>query len=191
MNYLIGAIGTQITLGLISNVTSAANGMYTFCKTITSSTSNGAKEVRKIIQVTDLEFKVRHTHALLCELKVSKNTPFTIQQCVQDIHDAIKKISEELDTIHYRMQYNDNLWFGSSIRAYKFHNCKSRLETHLKVLDARKDELIKLIPIQGYLVQNPDLDDPLKGLLQIEQIDPSIAKKNREDLHKKLCYIGK
>ena len=38
------------------------------------------------------------------------------------------KISEELIKIHYRLQYNDTIWFGPSVRAYSFHNCiNSRL----------------------------------------------------------------
>ena len=191
MNYVIGAVGAQITFGLISGVTSAANSMYTFCKTVSKSTSSGATEVRRIIKETDLEFKVKHAQSLLCELKISENTPHTLRQCVRAIHDSIKDISGELDKIHYRMQYNDNIWIAGSIRSYNFHNCKTRLDSHLKNLDARCDALIKIIPIQSHLTQNPELIDASVHILQIEQIDPKIAKKTRDDLHLKLDYIGK
>jgi hypothetical protein len=96
-----------------------------------------------------------------------------------------------LDKIHYRMQYNDNLWLGSRVRAYKFHNCRARLDAHLKNLDARCDALIKVIPIQNYLTQNIELDDPSRHILQADQVDPKLAKKSREELHNKLTYITK
>lgn len=191
MNYIIGAVGAHLTLGLISGITSAVNGMYTFCGTIAKSTSSGAGEVRRIISETDLEFKVKHAQSLLCELKVDEKTPYTIQQCVKAIYEAIKDVSGELDKIHYRMQYNDSLWIGSRIRSYGFHNCRMRLDAHLKNLDARCDALVKVIPIQKYLTQNVELDDPSRHILQIDQIDPKVAKQSREELHNKLTYIIK
>ena len=122
MNYIIGAIGANLTLGLVSGVTSAANGVYTLSSTILQSTSSGAEEVKLIIRETDLEVKIKTTQLILCELKISEQSPNTVRYCVQAIRDAIKEIAEELDQIHYRMQYNSNLWVGSSVRAFKFHN---------------------------------------------------------------------
>jgi hypothetical protein len=191
MNIIIGTVGAHLTLGLLSSVTSAVNGVFTFCTTISKSASSGAEEVKHIIKETDLEVRVKHAQSLLCELKLDEKSPYTLQQCVQSIYDSIKEISDELDKIHYRMQYNDNLWFGSPVRAYKFHNCRARLDARLKNLDARCKTLVEIIPIQGYLIQNKELDDPSKYVLQIDQIDPSAAKRTREELHKKLTYINK
>jgi hypothetical protein len=67
--------------------------------------------------------------------------------CITSIQESIKEISDEMEKIHYRMQYNDNLWFGSSIRAYKFHNSKIRLNTKLNNLEGRWKLLMSLMCI--------------------------------------------
>lgn len=191
INLVIGAVGARVTLGLVSGVTSAVNGMFTLCKTISSSTSSGAEEVKHIIKETGLEFKIGYAQSLVCELKKEEDLPFTIHQCVKSINDAIKDISDEMFVIHYRMQYNDNLRFGSTLRAYKFHNCKARLESHIKNLEARCDTLIKTLPIRSHLVKNPELEDPSKQVLQIEETDYKSAKRSRENIYKTLDYIKK
>lgn len=191
MNFIVGVIGANLTLGVISGITSATNGIYTLCSTVKSSTANGASEVKKIIRETDLEVKIKTVQYLLCEVSITPDTPCTIKLCIESIRDCIKEISDELDKIHYRMQYNDNLWMGSTVRAYKFHNCRARLEAHLKNLDSRCKTLINLLTVQDKLVKNRDLVDTSSSLLQIEDIDPQVAKRTREEIHEKIRYIKK
>lgn len=52
------------------------------------------------------------------------------------------------------MQYNDNLWFGSTIRAYKFYNCSDRLYSKLKNLESRRKSLINLLSIESKMHKN-------------------------------------
>jgi hypothetical protein len=190
MNLVVGALGVNLTFGLIKSAVSTTQGIYNFCNKVAKSTSSGADEIKSIITETDLVFKVRHSQMLLCEIKVDKDTPYTIKACIKAIHDGIKNVSDELDQIYYRMQYNDNLWFGSRIRSYKFKNSKKRLIILLNNLDSRREALTELIPIQNSLVQNPKLEDPSFHILQIEDIDPDVSKKSRDELYKKIDYIG-
>src|SRR5579872_5034491 len=180
MNIVLGALGAHLTLGLISGVTSAANGVYTLSSTILQSTASGAEEVKQIIRETDLEVKIKTTQLLLCELKITDKSPNTVNYCIQAIRDAIKEIADELDAIHYRMQYNSNLWFGSTIRSYKFHNSRARLHAKLKNLESRNRSLIDVMSLQCMMYKNESLSNevgiPDDTLLQVDQVDPKTAE---------------
>ncbi|VBB18608.1 hypothetical protein YASMINEVIRUS_1071 [Yasminevirus sp. GU-2018] len=192
MNFLIGAIGANLTLGLVSGVTSAVNGVYTLSSNIMQSTSSGANEVKQIIKETDLEVKVKTAQLMLCELKIDDDTPYTVKYCVQTIRDAIKDIGDELEKIYYRMQYNDNLWVGSTVRSYKFHNCRARLHASLKNLESRCDTLMRVTKLNKVLVKNENLTKEMtQSVLQVDDIDPLAAERVRGEIHKKLMYINK
>jgi hypothetical protein len=193
MNFVIGAIGANFTLGLISGVTSAANGVYTLSSTILHSTSNGAEEIKQIIRETDLEVKIKTTQLLLCELKISDKSPNTVKYCVHAIHDAIREIADELDQVYYRMQYNSNLWVGSTVRSFKFHNNKSRLHAKLKNLESRTQTLTSIMNLQPLMYKNNNLDKEMSvmndSLMQTDEVDPSSTAMVRAELHKKLEFM--
>jgi hypothetical protein len=192
MNFILGALGANITLGLVSSITSTANGVYTLSSNIVNSTSSGANEVKQIIKDLDLEFKIKNTQYFLCELKITKNSPYTILYCVQSIRDAINDISKELETIHYRLQYNDNLWFGSAVRSYRFHNCKTRIQSTLNNLEVRRETLLELMGIETLLVKNPSLENDMSDIvLQIDDIDQIASANVRRELVRKIDYINK
>lgn len=192
MNFILGALGANLTLGLVSSITSTANGVYTLSSTVVKSTANGASEVKQIIRDLDLEFKIKNTQYFLCELKITKDSPYTVLHCIQSIRDAIKDISDELETIHFRLQYNDNLWLGSTVRCYKFHNCKARIQSSLTNLEARRSTLLELMGIENMLIKNPVLENDMADIiLQIEDIDPTVSANVRNDILKKLDYINK
>jgi hypothetical protein len=188
MNFIVGAIGANLTLGLVSGIVDATRNVYDISSTIISSTGNGSAEVKKIIKEADLEIRVRSIQYFLCELKMPDNPSHTMIYCMQSIREAVKDISEELEKINYRMQYNDNLWFGSSLRSYKFHNCKSRLAVKLRNLESRYDMLIKILSVDNKICRNPELDMlcPIKQD-QIEQY----VKIESDDMHKQIEYINK
>jgi len=158
MNIILGTIGANLTLGLISGITAASNGIYTLVNNISESTASGALEVKNIIKESDVEVKIKSVRYFLCELKVNENTPKSVQYCIQSIDESIKEIVKELEQIHYRMQYNSNLWFGSTVRSFKFHNSRARLMSKLKNLESRFDMLKNVISMEHKLVKNPDLD---------------------------------
>jgi hypothetical protein len=190
MNFLIGAIGAHVTLSLLSGITSTANGIYSLSTNIKNATSIGAKEVKQIIKETDLEVNIKTIQFLLCEIKLTENSPYTLQYCIQSIRDCIKDISEELEKIHYRMQYNDNLWYGQSLRSYKFHNCRERLDSHIKNLKSRRKALIEILKIENTLYKNNDLETSLnQSVVLVDKIDVKSAEIIRKDLQKKLEFM--
>jgi len=207
MNFAIGAIGANFAFGLISGISGAINSVYSLVSAIKQRTASGEEEIKNAIQKTDLENKIKTTQFLLCEIEVSEDTPNTILYCVQAINDSIKEIVDEMDNIYYRMQYNNNLWIGSSIRSYKFHNSIIRLNSKLEKLEERKRELINIIAIREKLYKNEKITDQLAtfngspenlpnqsfnpSLLKSSQRDPSAAALIRGELHKKLEYVNK
>lgn len=192
MNILIGAIGANLTFGLVSGVTSTMNGIYTLSSNIMKSTANGTHEIKRVIKETDLEVKIKTAQFMLLELKINDTTPYTIRYCAQSIRDAIKDIYDELEKIYYRMQYNDNIWIGSTVRAYKFQNCRARLYASLKNLESRSDTLIKLAKLNNILIKNDDLtDDMTESILQFGENNLSTNKSIRGNIQKKLIYINK
>lgn len=194
MNFVIGIIGANLTLGLISGVTGAANSIHTLSSTILRSTESGADEVKQIISETDLETKIKTTQFMLCELRITESSPYTIIYCIQAIKDAIKGVADELDQIYYRMQYNNNIWIGSYVRAFKFHNNKSRLHAKLKNLESRTQALVSVMSIQGMMYKNTallnelgDLDESLQKISHTDAKGTEMIK--RTDLHKKLEFM--
>jgi hypothetical protein len=92
------------------------------------------------------------------------------------------------------MQYNSKLWFGTSVRAYRFHNNKIRLQTKLRNLESRTFALASMMQIQSSMYKNKELDAEGKiddSMMNIDKIDPQIAKMLRSDLHKKVEYVNK
>lgn len=201
MEVVIGAIGAHLTLGLISSITSAANGVFTLSSNIVKSTTTGANEVKQIIQETDLEFKIRKTEMFVSELKINENSPYTIQFCIYAVKGAMDDIIEELEQIHYRMKYNDNIWFGKSVRSYKFHNNKSRLEAKLKNLEDRCKCLTDLLNSQDMLLRNPLLESNMSDSVAIAKDvtksrlngnnNTAIQPQQRTKIHERIEYITK
>ena len=68
MNFAIGLIGANITLGLISGISATANSIFNLISNIKERTTNGVNEIKQMIQKSDLENKIKITQFFLCEL---------------------------------------------------------------------------------------------------------------------------
>lgn len=191
MNLLIASLGANITLGLITATTSATNGLYTLCNNISTTTATGANEIKQIIKERDLEVRIKMMQYLLCEIDINENSPCTLHYCMNSIKSAIKDISNELEKIHYRMQYNNNLWVGGSVRAYGFKNCKLRLKAHIDTLETRYKMLISILSIENKMYRNPELEQTLsQSVMMINEVNNQSASQIRQELHKRLEFIN-
>jgi hypothetical protein len=192
MNVVIGALGAHLTISVISGLTSAINGIYTLRGNISNISSIGASNIKYMIKSTDLEFKLKSVQLLLFELKISDKTSYSVKYCITSIKETIDEIASELTKIHWRLQYNDNLWFGSRVRAYRFNNCIERLKTSLTNLDSRCNTLKILISMESdsKLIKNPILEEFFTdGLLQVIYLDPKIVMTTKQELYNKIGYI--
>lgn len=147
MNIIIGAIGANLTLGVLTGATSVINNVYSITKTLSNSTSTHADEVKQILKETDLEVRVKTIQLLIDELvndiKLNEQNE-SVRFCIIKINEATKDIYDELEKINFRLQYNDSLRYGSFYRAYKFDNCKQRLFEKIKILESRYESLSKI-----------------------------------------------
>lgn len=190
MNFILAGITTSVALSTISAVTAASNGMYTLIGNVVKSTSTGATEIKLLIQRNDLEMRIRMIQFILSELYIDDDSPYSLRYCISKIYDAIKDISDELSKIHYRMQYNDNLWFGSSVRAYGFRNCQTRLEAKIETLEKRYQKLMEVLSIHGFMKKNNELENVLsESIINYSLVNNDSSKKIRDDLHKNLEFI--
>lgn len=189
MNVFLGAVGAKITFNMISGIASSAGSILKLVTNITGSSTNGVIEIKKVIKDSDLEVKINTIQLLMREIKINKNSPYTILYCVHSIRNAIHEIDEELGTIFYRMQYNNNLWFGSSFRSYKFNNCKERLIIKIDNLGSRYKLLIDLLTIDHKIFRNDEL-----GCLVSQSVAESENSDNQKtpdiDVHKQIEYIA-
>lgn len=154
MNIILSVISANVIVGIISGITTTINGVYTIKDVIKSNTTTGSKEVEQIMKDIDIEVKLKIIQLFLSELKITDSTPNTIVYCMNEIKNIITDIEKELNIINERLQYNRCLWIGSAIRAYKFHNCKTRLENYFKNLDQRYQLLISILSIENQVVKN-------------------------------------
>jgi len=161
MNFLIGAVGANLTVGLVSGLSSLANNVYSLSSTISQNISNGEEEIKKLIRETDLDIKIKTILCILSEIKIDTNSPYTLHFVIQEIKNAIKDIEQELEQIQYRINYNNSLFIGSAFRKYKFYNNYDRLESLIKTLDTRYKMLFEILKIENTMTQNKDITNYL------------------------------
>ena len=168
MKYIIGAIYTNLTIGLLSGVSTAVNGIYTLGSNIMQYSSNRSVDIVSIITETDVEVKILAAQFLVQELSIDDNTPNTIRFCIQSIREAIDNVVAELKTIRFRIEYNENLWVGTPVRSYSFLGSKNRLHAKLKNLDMRCTMLERMVKIAENLTKDNRLNEVPEMALQRE-----------------------
>ena len=67
----------------------------------------------------DIVIQLNSIKQLIKEMKLNESLSSALIYCLNTIDDAIIDIEQELDTIKYRLQYNNTLVIGSTFRSYK------------------------------------------------------------------------
>lgn len=165
MNIILGVISANVLINIISGITTTINGIYTIKDVISNTTTIGSKEVEHIMKEIDIEVRLKIIQMFLNELKITNDTPNTIQYCIQEIKNIINEIDKELNIIRERLYYNSKLWIGLSVRSYKFHNCKKRLENNFKKLDQRYQLLISVLSVDKKIIKNNDISNNILCVL--------------------------
>jgi len=165
MNVILGVISANVLINIISGITTTINGIYTIKDVINTTTTIGSKEVEQIMKEIDIDVKLKIIQMFLNELKITDDTPNTILYCIQEIKKIINNIEKELNVIRERLHYNSKLWVGTSIRSYKFHNCKKRLELYFRNLDQRNQLLISILSVEKKIIKNNDVSNNILCVL--------------------------
>lgn len=190
MNFLIGIIGANFTFGLLSGLTTALNSAYSLTTVIATRTSNGADDIKNTIKDSDIENKLKIIQHLLQEIKINQKTPNTMIECINSINDVIKELTDELQKINYRMNYNDRVWLPS-VRAYSFKNSNMRLLQHIKKLDSRYLMLLEILRIENMMYKNSDINIIITKPLLLTNAECDIDNDNNLDINKQPIILTK
>jgi hypothetical protein len=194
MNILIGALGANLTIGFISSITSATTGI---CSVVDRIRQSSAVDIKRVIDELDIELTVKMIQCMISEINLDQHSPATLQVCLKGLIDCLKEITDELAKICYRLQYNESLWLGQSIRGYGFENCHARLRASMKRLENRKNMLLQTLSVKDSMYRNKQLENVLSQSIlainsktfdqqQVKEIGTSARKlltKQQDDQH--------
>jgi hypothetical protein len=166
MEYFITAVTANMTIGLISGMSSTVNSIFSLSSNIAKSKSKDTNEISQLIKITNLELKIKLIKSLLNELNIDHNITNKVNIVVKSIIEAVNDINDEQIKINYRIEYNKKCWVDAS--KYGFNNCYKRLANNIKILDERYKLLIDMLSItQKKSINNYDFtknsheDDPI------------------------------
>lgn len=152
MEYIITSLSITAFMGSVSMITSFANSVYTISDRIISSTDSGVSNIKRLIESSDLRNRIKIIDLFIKELDMGSNCPSSILESIESIKMAIKDIEKELKQIQYRIDYNDNLYFGvGGMRMYKFGNSYKRLESKIKTFNNRYETFKSLYSMRSLL----------------------------------------
>lgn len=155
MDVLIASLSITAMMGTASAATSLINGLYSLRERVTNSSDTGVTDIRRLIESHDLKNKITIMAMFIKEIELDKMKNQSIKMSIDSIHDAIKEIERELQNIQYRIDYNDNIYFGmGGFRLYRFNNSYKRLESKIKILNTRYDTLKTLFSLKDLMINN-------------------------------------
>jgi hypothetical protein len=147
MNFIIPALSANLTLSLISTITSTTNSVYTLSKNVSNTKVKGPEQINLLIEKRDLAVNLDLIKTQLQEIKVDDKTPKTLIKIMKYLSNVIDNIDDELKKINYRIEYNNKLYFANMFREYKFDNCYKRLETNIDILEMRYQKLLNILNV--------------------------------------------
>jgi hypothetical protein len=164
MNFLIGG-GLNLTLGLITGLSSTTKSVYDMVSHLSSTNDC---DIDALIKETDIMDTITYLVHLGSEIKITPETPYTTQQCIKSLYDAIKEIENELKAIQVKVNYNKSIWLLPSVlpsmRRKKFNNSSERLKKILKIVEKRRKQLRDTLGIQNNLVKNEKLGNDIYSI---------------------------
>lgn len=147
MEYLIvKTLSIDFTLKCLSILSGSVKSIYNLA---TSLKSTNNIEINKIIKELDIDNDVILIESLLQEIDIEKIHSKTIALCLNSIKELILEIEKTFDEINKRNNYNNSLWYGKSMREYKFDDLIESLKILKISLDNRKKNLFELIKIKN------------------------------------------
>lgn len=145
MNIIIGTIGANLTLGVITGLTTTITSLYTLSKALYKNSSNDKiDDIIDIITKSDIENDINIVKNLI---ETTEKHNDIIDLCIKNLNDVMNQIKDELDKINYRVKYNEKLWIKTSITKYDFTNCKKRLLSYIEVFNHRYKKLLEILSV--------------------------------------------
>jgi hypothetical protein len=136
--YVFDTISTKVIL----NLTNTIRSIYDLILSI----NNESKQIEQLIIKSDIKVIIETLELYINEIDTDLlHTSKTLTFSLKNLHDIIDTIKTELERIHYKIQYNKNVYLLYSIRAYGFNSSFERMENYMKTLEIRKNLLFDVI----------------------------------------------
>ncbi len=142
-----------VGISLSTNVISAIIGKQLFCQAINDASNSIYGSLSSIIYYNDdihdillkLDIKNKIKNIELLIQKINKSNEL-INKCIENLHDIILLIREDIKQINIKIKNHKNLYF-SNWRYINFTKELKNITIHSNILDIRLDFLIKTINI--------------------------------------------
>ena len=145
-------LGTSFAIApLINSITTLSASIYNSIGNLKITKNTHQQEIRNILLKTDIEATIRLVQSIIHDISnlpahLYFNTKF-IAISLTNVKDSIANINNELHLIKEKINYNNTLYFFSSMRSYDLFSHLMTLENTITVLDRRCDYLFKCLDL--------------------------------------------
>ena len=153
-NTTLGTIGLSLTIKCIETLASTTQNIYGLITTIKTTTHH--IDIKRLLVKLDMEADILLLEIMLKEIDIKKNHTQTLALGLKNLQECLNEIHKLLEIIHNRIRYNNSVWVGTT---YKFDDVSEDLSNLKKVLDGRKNMLMKIIEINNILIPLPETID--------------------------------
>lgn len=143
-------ITTSVTSGIISSFI----GKQLFTQAISDASSsiynslfyifNYDDNIDNFFKDLDIYNKIKNIELLIININTHKSNNSVINKCIEDLHDIIITIREDIKQINHKIQKHKNLYFPK----WRYLNCskeKNNIILHNNILDKRLNFFFKAI----------------------------------------------
>lgn len=145
----IGSIGLNVIAQCITSLTASANGIYTLVGNITNNGS--VPDISNFFEESDIKGEVQVLELLIKEINLNNNPTRTLAKSLHLLKECVKEIEEKLKEVKRRVDYNNSLWFFTSVRSYGFTDIVRSLKNLKQKLNNRRIGLFEVLKINNYL----------------------------------------
>ena len=147
-NEVVKRVGMDITVKILSGLSSSAHGIYGLLYYIQSESKS---KIGNLLKKTDIQTTVKVLENFICELDINEETPETIIFCLKQLHNSLVNIENNLKLIFDKIKYNKSLLIFSGMRSYTFEDNISNIKDELEILENRRRLLFETLNLSKTL----------------------------------------
>lgn len=136
-------------------ITDASSSIYSSIGDVFHHTNS----IDKVLFTLDIHNKVK-TLELLCNSlptkEIDSSNENAIDFCLDNLHDMIIRIREDLNQLKKMIEYHKSKWFNS-LRSLDVRIQLSNLNLHTKLLDSRYEMFVKTLTVYNLLENKVDI----------------------------------
>lgn len=147
----VSAIGADLGFKIVTGIASSARNITTLMGFIKK---KGSKtELIEFLEEKDIVMRVNTLHCVVSELKINKNTPVSISNCLKGLHQIIKSIEYELTAIRKKIEYNKKIYWAAKFRKFKLKSNLRNINNFVEIMESRRKLLYETVSIGDNLIR--------------------------------------